>query len=162
MTGCPPTVTFNYDDFVAQFPVFAGLSPQQAQGYFNIAGLFFANTGWTGALPQATTLLYMLTAHIAWLLAPRDANGNPSSQGSADSIPPPGRISSASEGSVSVQLDMGETNSGSPSQAFYMQSEYGIMYWYATAQFRTAVYVPPPPSFVTVGGSYPFFPRRRF
>lgn len=156
----PPTVTFNYQNFIAQFPEFGGLNDQQAAGYFNRASFLFANAGWTGALPQAQTLLFLLTAHIAWLNAPRDANGNPSSQGNADTIPPPGRVNSAGEGSVNVQLDLGDANAGSPSQAWYMQTRYGAEYWAMTAQFRTAVYVPPflPP--VTVGGSFPFFPPR--
>ena len=155
------SVVFDYATFVAMFPEFAGLSQPQAQGYFNRATLLFANCGWTGALPQAATLLDLLTAHIAWLSAPRDANGNPSSSGQ----PPSelvGRISNASEGSVSVQTDMGEATAGSPSQPWYMQTKYGAEYWAATAQFRTAFPVVRPRVPPGLAGSYPFFPRGRF
>lgn len=154
----PPVVTFDYNGFVAQYPEFAGLSQPQAQGYFDMAGMYYANAGWTGAMPQAPMLLGLLTAHLAWLLAPRDANGNPSSTGAADTIPPPGRISSANEGSVSGSFDMGDANAGSPSQAWYMQTRYGAAYWYATAQFRTARYVATPQNPVRLGLPLP----RRF
>ena len=83
----------------------------------------------------------MLTAHLAWLYAPRDANGNPASTGQ---IAPPlvGRISTASEGSVSVSTEL--TSSGSPSEAFFSQTKYGLSFWQATAQFRTARYAARP------------------
>lgn len=155
-----PIVTFDYNGWIARYPEFAGVSQALAQEYFNEAGLYFANAGFTGSLPQAPTLLNMLTAHIAWLNAPRDANGNIVSAGSADTIPPPGRVASASEGSVSASFDMGNVNAGGPDQAWYMQSRYGAAYWAATAQFRTFHYVPAPFDPVMVGGSYPFFPRR--
>lgn len=158
----PPTVTFDPANFVATFPVFKQLTQPRLQICFDLAGLYFANAGWTGALPQAPTLLNLLTAHIAWLSSFRDANGNPVEEGAADSLPPPGRVSNASEGSVSLGLDVGDTNAGSPSQAWYMQTTWGQMYWYATGQFRTFRYVPPAPNPVTVGGSFPFFPGRRF
>jgi hypothetical protein len=95
----------------------------------------------------------MLTAHIAWLNAPRDADGNPASTGSPAS-PIVGRINSASEGSVSVQADIGDATAGSPSQPWYMQTRYGAAYWAATAQYRTARYVANP-VFVP-GPGYPF------
>lgn len=142
MTSCSPVV-FNYAVWVARYPEFAAVSQPLAQAYFDEATLYFANQGWTAALPQAPTLLNMLTAHIAWLYAPRDASGNPSSTGQAAS-PLVGRISSASEGSVSVSTEL--TSSGSPSEAFFTQTKYGFSFWQATAQFRTAHYIPAPQS----------------
>ncbi len=152
------TVTFEYANFVAAFPEFANCSQPQLTGYFNRATLLFANAGWTGALPQAPTLLDLLTAHIAWLSAPRDGDDAPSSSGQPAS-PLVGRISNASEGSVSVQVDMGEADAGSPSQAYYMQTRYGSEYWAATAQFRTAFPVIRPRVPPGLAGSFPFFPR---
>jgi hypothetical protein len=162
--GCPPgppSVTFDPVAFVAAFPDFAGCSAPQLTGYFNRATLLFANAGWTGALPQAPTLLDLLTAHIAWLNAPRDANGNPSSSGQPASELV-GRITNASEGSVSVQVDMGEATAGSPSQPWYLQTKWGSEYWAATAQFRTAFPVIRPRVPPGLAGSYPFYPRGRF
>jgi hypothetical protein len=150
-----PTVVFDPVGFVAAFPDFANCSGPQLTGYFNRASLLFANASWTGALPQAPTLLNLLTAHIAWLNAPRDANDNPSSQGQPAS-PLVGRITNASEGSVSVQVDMGEANAASPSQAWYEQTKWGAEFFAACAQFRTARYAARP-SPMPVGGSYPFY-----
>lgn len=140
MSG-PPAVVFNYAVWVARYPEFSAVSEPLAQAYFNEAGLYLANKGWIAALPTAPTLFNMLTAHLAWLYAPRDLNGNPSSTGT---VAPPlvGRISSASEGSVSVSTEL--TSSGSPSEGFFTQTKYGLSFWQATAQFRQALYVARP------------------
>ncbi len=151
-----PTVVFDYQTWIGQFSEFKNCTPAQGQGWFDRASLMFANAGWTGALPQAPTLLYLLTSHIAWLSAPRDENDNPSSSGTPPASSLVGRISSAGEGSVNVQVDMGEANAASPSQAWYMQTRYGSEFWAATSQFRTARYAARPTP-QPVGGSYPFY-----
>ena len=143
MTTPVPPITFVYATFVAEFPEFSALSAPQAQGYFNRATRLCANSTLNPAFgcDNGVTLgllLNLLTAHIAWLNAPRDANGNPAATGSAQSTPPGGRISSANEGSASAQFDMGEATAGSPSQPWYMQTRYGAEYWAATAGYRTA------------------------
>lgn len=136
-----PPVTFDPTAFVARYPEFAPLTMDQLQAYFNEACLYCANNTCNPAFADGTlaTLLNMLTAHVAWLNAPRDGNGNPAATGQP-AAPIVGRISSANQGSVSVQADMGDTNAGSPSQAWYMQTKYGAAYWAATAQYRTARY----------------------
>lgn len=145
-----PAVTFTYADWIAQFPDFANVSQAAATGYFNRASILCANDtcnpafGLDGTGGMLLTLLYLLTAHIAWLNSPRDANGNPSSTGTSPSPPIVGRINSAVEGSVNVGADMGDANAGSPSQAWYMQTKWGAEYWSATAGFRTARYVGTP------------------
>lgn len=154
-------VTYSYANWIALFPEFAGCSEAQGQAYFNRATVIFANDQSNPAFcaQGATgfaTLLYMLVSHIAWLNAPRDASGNPSSTGQAAS-PIVGRINSASEGSVSVAADMGDANAGSPSQAWYMQTRYGAEFWAATALQRTAVYEANP--LVMPNGIFPgYFP----
>ena len=147
------SVTFNYQTWVQRYPEFANVSQALAQAYFDEASLYFANCGWTGSLPQAPTLLNMLTAHIAWLYAPRDANGNPSSTGQAAS-PLVGRISSAGEGSVNVSTEL--TQSGGPSQSFFTQSKYGFSFFQATAQFRTGHYFARPT--IVADGIFPYLP----
>lgn len=72
-------------------------------------------------------LLNMATAHIAAL--------SPATGGSGAV----GRVSSASEGSVSTSLDYGTI---STSQAYWVQTPYGAQFWQATAPYRTARYVP--------------------
>ena len=131
------TVAFDYTAWTAAFPEMANVSSPQASMYFSFATLYFDNAGWPSSLPQAPTLLNLLTAHIAFLFSPRDAQGNPSSTGT---VPPPalvGRISSATEGSVTVQAEY-ESNAGSPSQEWYAQTRYGAAYWAAISQFVTS------------------------
>lgn len=147
-------VAFNFTTFTARYPEFAGLDPMQAQAYFDEAGLYCDNSACNpafgiGILP---TLLNMLTAHIAWLNAPRDANGNPSSSGQVAS-PIVGRINTATQGSVSVGAEL--QGSGSPSEAWFTQTKYGFAFWNATAQFRTMRYSARP----TIVGP-PIFPFR--
>lgn len=138
-----PPVTFDYSAFVAQFPEFSGLSAPQAAGYFATAMLYCSNDWCNPAFCILPQLLNLLTAHVAWLFAPRDALGNPASAGqTASQIV--GRIDQASEGSVSVHADMGDVNSGGPSQAFFLQTKYGAAYWAASAPFRTFRYAARP------------------
>ena len=145
-----PVVVFSYAGFTEEFPEFSALSQAQCQGYFNRAQAFFANNTCNPAFGVDGTGLFMgsmlnlLTAHIAWLNAPRDSNGNPSATGSSASTPAVGMIKSASEGSVSVGLDIGDVAGGSPSQPYYMQTRYGTEFWFATAGFRTAIYAANP------------------
>jgi hypothetical protein len=136
-------VQFNYQAWVARYPEFAPVPQDLAQLYFDEAGLYYSNCGWTASLPQAPTLLNMLTAHIAWLYCPKDASGNPAATGAVASQVV-GRITNASQGSVSVAADMGGATDGSPSQAFFMQTKYGSSFWFATSSFRTGRYIPPP------------------
>lgn len=158
MTTIPtPPVSFDYDTWIAGYPIFAGCTPTQGQAWFNRADLYFANDICNPAICVGLTrfamYLYMLTSHIAWLSAPRDASGNPAATGQA---PPAivGRISSATEGSVSVTSEFGA--SGSPSEAWFLQTPYGAEFWQATAQFRTARYLANPT--VVAGTIFPFVP----
>jgi hypothetical protein len=75
----------------------------------------------------------MLTAHIAALYAPSTASGS-------SPATPPGRISNASEGSVSAAFELNTPQAA----AWYAQTKYGVSFWAATAPFRTMHYVPPP------------------
>lgn len=158
MTQTPP-VTFAPGTFKSAYPLFANCSDAQCNEWFAGATFICANQASSPAncVPgQLAYLLNLLTAHIGWLDAPRDANGSPSSSG----VPAPplvGRINTASEGSVSVGADMGDVNAGSPSQAWFEQTQWGARYWASTAQFRTGGYIALPP--VLPG---PFFPGRGF
>lgn len=156
MAAAPPIV-FNYAAFVAGYPEFAGLSEPQAQAYFDRAGLFFENTGRNPAACSGNmgALFNLLVAHIAWLTAPRDANGNPASAGQPPS-PIVGRVSSASEGSVSVSAEW--KGSGSPSEEWYLQSQWGAEFWQATAQYRMFRYFANPT--IVPGAAFPY--RGRF
>jgi Protein of unknown function (DUF4054) len=136
-----PAVTFNYAAWVAAYPQFQNVNEAQATFFFQIATLYCANClRIVQCVDQLQALLWMLTAHIAWLQCMRDANGNPSSSGT---IPPPaivGRISQATEGSVTVASEFA---SQIPLQAaWFLQTPWGAMFWQATAQYRTMRYFP--------------------
>ena len=156
---CAPVVTFNFTTFSGLYPEFANCSPTQAAGWFTRASFLCGNQPSNPVNAVAGMLescLYLLTAHIAQLNSPRDAQGNAAATGQAAS-PIVGRIDSAAEGSVNVHADMGDANAGSPSQAWYMQTRYGAEYWAATAAVRTARYMALPtiiPDGTVYGGGF--------
>jgi len=144
--------------WTAMFPEFGGLIEAQGQAYFTLATLYIENStrnpAWcAGILPQ---LLYLVTAHVAWILAPRDPNGNPAATGQP-APPIVGRINSATEGSVSLGAVL-DGEPGSPSQAFYLQTKYGFLAWQAMAALRTFRYTVNPTNvgsvFGPLGGSW--------
>lgn len=148
-------VIYDYATWIALYPEFTLCSSAQGQAWFNRSTLYFwnnvCNPVW-GALSNDYAifeqLVYMVTSHIAWLSAARDAAGNPSASGTTPASSIVGRINSASEGSVSVGSEW--KDSGSPSEAWFIQTKYGAEFWAATAQFRTMQYVANP---VMVGGT---------
>lgn len=170
----PGPVTFVYADWIAAYPNFSLVNQAAAQSYFNQAGLYLDNTGCSpvydadgccyGASStvyqtiQLTELLYMLTAHIAWLFSPRNAAGQPDSAGTQPPSGIVGRISQATEGTVSVSSEF----AGQPgSAAWFQQTPWGAAFWAATAQFRTFRYVPGPPlrGVPTSVGAFPGYRR---
>lgn len=127
-------VQFSYPQWAALYPTLAAsVNQAQATSYFGIATSIHRNDG-GGPVNDATqqlNLLNMLTAHIAQLFAPQ--NGQPAST-------LVGRISSATQGSVSVQAAY--SNNVSEQMAWFVQTEYGAMYWTATSPYRTMRYIP--------------------
>ena len=81
--------------------------------------------------PTRQILLNLATAHITALL--NGVNGQPPT-GIV------GRISSATQGSVTVQAEMLQQ---SESAAYWQQTPWGVQFWMSTLRFRTARYVPP-------------------
>ena len=125
-------VTFSYSDWSLRYPELAGsVSAPLAQLYFNESQLYCDNTPCSVIcnLVERELLLNMLTAHIAATNA--QINGQPAS-------PLVGRISNATEGSVSVATQL---NINSNSSQWFTQTKYGIAYWQATAKYRTMRYV---------------------
>lgn len=144
-------VAFDDADFKALFPEFVNCTQQQGEAWFAQAGMLCANAGSNPLVRQGggsywmlQRALYLLTAHIGYLSAPRDANGNPTGQQGSNSPPQiVGRITSASQGSVSVSSEMQATG-GTYSQAYYMQTQYGAQYWELTKSIRTFQYFATP------------------
>ena len=146
-------VTFNFDTWIQLFSEFAYLSPVQGSLYFGLASQVHRNDG-GGPVSDATTqtnLLYLATAHIAKLLAPSPTGG--SAPGRDTSVV--GRITNASEGSVSVATEMPMN----PNSAWWMQTAYGSAYWQFSAPFRTMRYIPadpkPPNPWPIFGTNFP-------
>ena len=124
---------WNYELWNASYREFSNVTQVQAQLFWNEACLVHANDG-TGPVKDATmqqTLLFMLVAHIAFLRIGTSGNPSPASQGLV------GRVSSATQGSVSVSTDLPQLPG---TAAWYSQSPYGLSYYQATAAFRTMHY----------------------
>ncbi|MBF0858168.1 DUF4054 domain-containing protein [Gluconobacter sp. LMG 31484] len=133
-TSQPGVVTFDYETWSALYPALASSTNQtQASDFFDQAGDTLNNTPRSPVqnLGRRARLLNLLTAHIAQLNLPASAGGN-----GAGTV---GRIASASEGSTSVSFDMGAQ---SGSAAWFMQTQYGAMFWQATAYLRQMRFVP--------------------
>lgn len=150
-------VTFDYQWWSLRYPTLAEwVDPGAGQSYFDIASLYCDNSdgaqpipitlmenglwGWTGqratgspirSIPQRQILLGMLTAHVAALNAPLNGQPSPTLIG---------RISSASEGSVSVSVVYPDIAGAE----WYTQTKYGAAFWEATKQYRIGRYFPGP------------------
>ncbi|CAH5458670.1 TPA: DUF4054 domain-containing protein [Enterobacter roggenkampii] len=125
-------VTLDVAEWKSKYPQYNALTDQQVEDLFYAATTYLENT------PQSVIadedkrkyFLYLLTAHLAYLFYV-DANGNGGVTGMV------GRLSSASEGSVSV----GSAMSNVPFNAeFFLQSPYGFTFWQATKIYRMGFY----------------------
>ena len=145
-------VVFDYAYWISMYPEFAAtVNPAQGQNYFNQAALVCDNSVCspiTDGSPTGSraTILYLLTAHVAALFAPQIVNGQ--SQGPSPLV---GRITNASEGSVSVAAEMPNQPM---SAAWFQQTRYGAMAWAALAPYRTFRYARAPRRYL--GTAYPW------
>lgn len=129
-------VRFEPAEFKAAYPMFATVADSTLRLYFFYATLLLNNSCASLVCDAQTreTLLYLLTAHITALFS--GVGGQPPSG-------VVGRVDTAHEGTVSVGLDMGVT---SQAQAWYLQTQWGAMYWNMTGRFRRFMYVAPEPT----------------
>lgn len=127
------TASFVYDEWNACYREFSNVSEVQAKSFWVEATLIHRNDG-GGPVQDANQqaiLLYMLTAHIAYLRVGTADNPSPASQGIV------GRVSSVTQGSVSLSSDLLPMPG---TASYYALSVYGLSYWNATAPFRTFHY----------------------
>lgn len=120
--------SFVYGDWSALYPEFSGtVNPPQAAALFSMAGLYNNNSGSgpVNDLSVQTNLMYLVTAHLAQL---RYGSSNQPASGLV------GHIDSAGEGSVNVSVSY----DAKKSQQFWIQTQYGAMYWEAIKRFRLA------------------------
>lgn len=138
---CPPpasvphgVVVFVPTDFKAAYPEFATVADAALTANFGLATLQLTNSCGSRVANAAAreTLLDLLTAHITQLR--NGINGQP-----AGGLV--GAISNAREGSVSVSAEFGTLAYG---QAYYMQTQFGALYWQSTAKYRTMRFIPAP------------------
>lgn len=126
-------VTFDPVAFAAAYPNFAAVNPTTLGLYFGQATLIVDNTTASRVqqIEHRTPLLYLLTAHITQL------NLGPKGDGNGAGLV--GRVSQATEGTVSVTADMGTVPF---TAAWFMQTPYGATFWQMTARWRQMRYIP--------------------
>lgn len=134
---------WNQATFLARYPEFTSAcnaNPSLFASLFAEAGLYLNNTD-CSVVQDVTlrgVLLNMVTAHIAFIGGVLTADGQPK---------PVGRITGASQGSVSAQFDYPTAAPGTGE--WFAQSQYGIAFWQATTCYRGMMYSPQP---TKVGG----------
>lgn len=126
-------VTFDWTAFSTRYPELASVGQPLAQLYFDEATLYLDNTDSSPVqdVTRRAPLLNMVTAHIAKL--------NATLAGEAPS-PLVGRITSAAQGSVNVQVEM--QPAAGQMQAWFNQTRYGAAYWTASARYRRGFTIP--------------------
>jgi len=124
-------VTFDAALFKTRYPEFASVADASLQACFDEAGLYLSNADASPVqdITRRAMLLNMVTAHIATLGGVLNADGKPS---------PVGRVSSASEGSVSASFDY---TLPAGSGLWFSQTQYGAAFWQATLPYRSFQYV---------------------
>lgn len=126
-------VVFDPTAFKARYPEFAAVPDATLTACFMEAGLYLSNADNSPVqnLTRRATLFNMLTAHVAYLGGALSADGMPR---------PVGRVSQASEGSVSAAFE------GPPpgSAQWFQQSQYGASFWQATSSLRGFRYLAQP------------------
>lgn len=143
-------VIFDYAVWALRFPALAAkVSEELATVYFGEATDFLDNTddSLIDDVNKRARYLNLLVAHIAAL------NGA-TTAGAAGLV---GRVSSVTEGSVTIATEFGVAPG---SQAWFAQTSWGAEYWALTAGYRTATYVPGLQPFLDVPGPGPWGPNR--
>lgn len=126
-------VVFDPAAFKARYPEFAAVGGPLLSACFDEAGLYLSNADNSPVqnLTRRAVLLNMLTAHIAALGGALSSDGQPR---------PVGRVSSATEGSVSASMEYLAPGSS----AWFAQTQYGAAFWQATTSLRGFRYIAQP------------------
>lgn len=133
---------FDYAKWSAMFPYLAGtggVTGPIASAFFDIAELLFNNTDCSPITDPDKRLVYLnyVVAHLARLAGyPVAAGGTAQPDGMV------GRVSSATEGTVSVSTDYGVVRE---SAAWWVQTQEGATFWQLTRALRSARYIAAPP-----------------
>ena len=129
-------VVFDPAAFKVTYPEFGAVADDTLQAKFNLTPVYLNNTdsSLVSDPVQRAILLNMLVAHLCALSGLNASGGAGAAQ--AGMV---GRITSATEGTVSVSSDF---DNGQPSSAWFTQTQYGAMYWQAIAPYKTMHYMP--------------------
>jgi hypothetical protein len=128
-------IDYTYAQWIAAYPQFTSTvtSDAFANTVYPLAQQYCRNDG-GGPVSSSqiqTVLLGLMCSHIAQLLF--GVNG----QGPSGIV---GRVTDATEGSVSVSADFPAT----PANAWFLQTQFGASFWQATAAYRVMRYIPGP------------------
>jgi hypothetical protein len=149
--GCAPlvpvppvpegVVVFDPVRWAARYPEFAPVAAATAQEYFYDATIYLDNTPCSPVCDASVggereRLLYMMTAHLAYISGPL-----PGVDGSIGGGQAVGRPGSKAVGPVSVSYTGLDALPGSA--AWFAQTKYGLAFWQATAVHRTFRYRTP-------------------
>lgn len=153
--------TYSYAAFQAQFSNLSTVPSGTVQSWWNLAGAFHDNSGNGPVQEQGMqdSLMNMVAAHLLVLMGGITVNADGSiNQGVV------GRVSNASEGSVSIAS---ENNYPEGTVQWWQQTQFGSMYWMATAPWRSMQYRPGPqrqfsPPLGRVAGPGGWWPARGF
>jgi hypothetical protein len=126
-------VVFDPAAFIAEYPEFTSVSTGRLTAMFILAEqAILDNTDNSPVMDVdfRTQLFYMLVAHLLTIFG-----ANPT----VPTNPPPGRISQATEGTVTASFEY-VMPAGSAIAPWFLQTKYGAMYWTFTAPFRSLKY----------------------
>lgn len=145
MTELNGIADFDYDSFAIRFPEFEEVTMERVRGFWDEANIFLKNDPTSPiAWRQRGPILNLMTAHIMAL----NAAVVPGQIASAGGLV--GRISSATEGSVSVSLEPLGTDS-SALGAWLGQTRYGNQLWAMLQRYLVARYYPGAQPYLGVG-----------
>lgn len=155
VVACPPNtppvhgvVTFDANVFKTIYPEFATVEAAALNLNFVLAQIILSNKCESIVCDAVTreTLLNVLVAHITALR--NGVNGQPP----AGIV---GHVTSATQGTVSVSAEF----LASMNAQWFIQTQYGALFWQLTAQYRTMRYIPAPAS--CLNGPTGMWPGRR-
>lgn len=129
-------VAFVPADFKLAFPEFADVPDARLTALFNMAGATIIDNSDASVIVDPAVrapLMDLLVAHMLTLYGTTvvgSASGGPNGA--------VGRVSSATEGSVSTSMEYRAASSAT--ESWFNQTQYGAMYWAMTSQWRSFRY----------------------
>lgn len=133
-------VTFDPAAFKIAYPEFAAVTDARLDEMFNIGQFTLLDNTDNSPVMDINFRTYLFNLIVAHLLLLFGGAPTVRPDGTFDNTPP-GRISSATEGTVSVSSEY-NLGGASASSAFWTQTKYGALFWTATVRFRSFKYMP--------------------